>query len=75
LFWRQRIFATRSEAPLIDEDSNTVNLKPQGSDRETNHKSKGVRAFFEVDEVEYAKRFAKAFRRAVELCGGKPDPF
>jgi hypothetical protein len=31
--------------------------------------------WFFVDDVEYAARFAKAFRHAVELCGGKPEPF
>jgi hypothetical protein len=30
---------------------------------------------FSVDDPAYAARFAKAFRHAVELCGGKPSTF
>ena len=32
-------------------------------------------AFFHVDDPEYSQRMAKAFRHAVELCGGKPSTF
>jgi hypothetical protein len=28
-----------------------------------------------VDSLEFARRFAKAFRRAVEVCDGKPSTF
>jgi hypothetical protein len=28
-----------------------------------------------VDNLEFAQRFARAFRHAVELCGGKPSAF
>ncbi len=69
------VFSTRNEAPLIDEETHTIFAKLQGSDHESQHKSKGAQAVFEVDDVEYAGRFAKAFRHAVELCGGKPEPF
>jgi hypothetical protein len=69
------VFWTRSEAPLIDEESHTTFAELQGSDHESKGKSKGANAFFEVDDVEYAGRFAKALRHAVELCGGKPEPF
>lgn len=69
------VFRTRSEAPLIDEQSHTIFAELQGSDHESKGKSKGAGAFFEVDDVEYADRFAKALRHAVELCGGKPEPF
>ena len=68
-------FFTRNEAPLIDEDGHTIFLKLQGSDHESKSKQKGEQGYFEVSEVEYANRFAKAFRHAVELCGGKPEPF
>jgi hypothetical protein len=68
-------FSTHSEAPLIDEESHTTFAKLQGSDHESKGNSKGAGAFFEVDDVEYAGRFAKAFRHAVELCGGKPEAF
>lgn len=69
------LFSTRSEAPLIDEETHTIYAKLQGSDHESQHKSKGAQGFFEVDDVEYAGHFAKAFGHAVELCGGKPEPF
>jgi hypothetical protein len=68
-------FATRSEAPLIDEESHTTYPNLQGTDHETKGKSRASRGFFEVDDVEYAGRFAKAFRHAVELRGGKPEAF
>ncbi len=68
-------FSTRSEAPLIAEESHTTFPKLQGLSHESNSKSKAARAFFGVDDVEYAGRFAKALRHAVELCGGRPEPF
>ena len=30
---------------------------------------------FDMDDVAYARRFAEAFRHAVDLCGGKPSDF
>ncbi len=68
-------FSTRSEAPLIDEESHAVFPNLQGKDHESHGKSKASRAFFEVDDLEYTKRFANALRHAVELCGGKPSSF
>jgi len=68
-------FRTRSEAPLIDEEAHTTFAKLQGKDHESRGKSKEAVAFFEVDDVEYAGRLAKGLRHAVELCGGKPEPF
>jgi hypothetical protein len=58
------VATTRLEAPLVDQSSS-----------ETKHTSKGKEVVFLVDDVEYGKRFMKAFRHAVELCGGKPEPF
>jgi hypothetical protein len=68
-------FVTRSEAPLIDVDVQVIYPNLQGSAHESKYKSKGSRGHFGVDNVEYAARFAKAFRHAVELCGGRPEPF
>lgn len=34
-----------------------------------------VKSDLAVDSLEFAQRFAKAFRHAVELCGGKPSTF
>jgi hypothetical protein len=52
-------FAITNQKPLITTDSGN-----QYSDDN-----------FLVDDIEYAERFAKAFRHAVELCGGKASPF
>jgi hypothetical protein len=68
-------FVTHGEAPLIDEDWDVIHPKLQGSQHEVKSQSKTARSHFFVDNVEYATRFAKAFRHAVELCGGKPEPF
>src|SRR6202011_1381383 len=40
-------FSTRSEAPLINEESHITFEKLQGSDHESKSKSKGARAYFE----------------------------
>ena len=37
--------------------------------------SKTNTAFLYADDVNYAKRFARALKHAVELCGGKPSDF
>lgn len=36
---------------------------------------KGVQSEFQMDNIDYALRFANAFKHAVELCGGKPSTF
>jgi hypothetical protein len=70
------VFKTHAEAPLINEDWDTIYSKLQGSDHENKHSSKGKEGYFEVDDdVEYANRLMRAFHHAVELCGGKPEPF
>jgi hypothetical protein len=69
------VFSTHSEAPLIDDETDTIYEKLQGSDHENKHSSKSNHGHFQVDDVEYAGRLAEAFRHAVELCGGKPEPF
>jgi hypothetical protein len=68
-------FSTHSEAPLIDEQPHTVFAELKGGDHESRGRSKGAQGFFDVDDVEYAGRFARAFRRIVEFCGGKPEAF
>ena len=69
------VFFTHIEAPLIDEDWDIIYPKLKGNDHESKQKNKGRESFFEVDDPEYAGRLMTAFRHAVELCGGKPDPF
>jgi hypothetical protein len=69
------LFKTRLEAPLIDEDWDVIYPKLQGSEHEDKGTAKANEAHFMVNDVEYAKRLTRAFRHAVELCGGKPEPF
>jgi hypothetical protein len=69
------VFKTRLEAPLIDEYSDAIYPKLQGSDHEWKGSSKANTAHFMVNDVEYAKRLMRAFHHAVDLCGGKPGPF
>jgi len=68
-------FETRNQAPLIDEEFHAVYPKLKGSEHEaTSNKPTFVSVFY-FDDSEYAVRFAKAFRHAVTLCGGKRSPF
>ena len=68
-------FLTHSEAPVIRKEGHTVLPNTEGSGHETHENSKDKQAYFVFDDSEYASRFAKAFRHAIELCGGKPEPF
>ena len=68
-------FKTRAEAPLIEEDWHRIFPKLSGAEHDLYSKNKATGADFEVDDVEYAQRFMKAFRHAVELCGGKGNGF
>ncbi len=69
------VFSTRNDASAIDEDSLTIFEKLQGAEHEARGKRKESGAAFIVDDVNYADRFAKAFKHAVELCGGRPSKF
>jgi hypothetical protein len=40
-----------------------------------NINGKGARSEFMMDDAAYASRFAKAFKHAVDLCGGQPSKF
>jgi hypothetical protein len=68
-------FSTRSGAGLINEEYKTVYPELTGADHERHDSHKRSRAYFDFDDPEYAKRFAKAFAHAIELCGGRPLPF
>jgi len=68
-------FKTRNEAGLIDEDWHNIFVKLTGPDHDSNRKDKTNSAYFVFNDPEYAKRFAKAFTRAIELSGGKASPF
>jgi hypothetical protein len=68
-------FETRNQEPLIKHELHLVYPKLQGSEHDAwSNKPTFVSAFY-VDDPEYADRFAKAFRHAVALCGGKVSPF
>lgn len=69
------LFKTHNQVPTIEVASITIYEKLQGADHEADDKAKRSSAAFIVDDAEYASRFAKAFRHAVELCGGTPSPF
>jgi len=63
-------FKTRNAAGLIQEEWVNVFQKLTGSDHENRHSEKSNSSYFEFDDPEYAKRFAKAFSSAIKLCGG-----
>ena len=68
-------FATRDGRPAIDEERTDTFTDLSGPEHELKSHSKTTKLSFNVDDAEYAKRFANAFRHAVELCGGKPSKF
>ncbi|HXW57741.1 MAG TPA: hypothetical protein VEJ67_18455 [Candidatus Cybelea sp.] len=68
-------FEARNGASAIVEDSVMTFMKLQGKDREGRSTSKTSHAWFIINDADYAKRFAKAFKHAVELCGGQPSKF
>lgn len=68
-------FSTHNTASAIDEESVTIFEQLEGASHLLKGKRKTSSAFFTVNDVEYANRFAKALQHAVELCGGKPSAF
>jgi hypothetical protein len=68
-------FKTRNEAGLISEDWHSIFLKLTGPDHDNHKVGKTNSAYFVFDDPDYAKRFAKAFSHAIELCGGRASPF
>jgi hypothetical protein len=62
--------------PKIKEDSVSTYAELTGTDHNAEgHNNQQSKGWFIVDDVSYAERFAKAFRHAVELCGGKSSKF
>jgi hypothetical protein len=68
-------FQTRNQEPLIDEDLHIVYPTLKGTEHDAKDKTKTFVWAFYMDDIEYAKRFAKAFRHVIALCGGKPSVF
>ena len=68
-------FRMRNDKPKISEDSMITHAALAGKDHELQRHDHTSKDWFIVDDVTYAQRFAKAFKRAVELCGGKASRF
>jgi hypothetical protein len=68
-------FYMRNGAPKIKDDSVTTYVQLTGKNHEAQHHGYMSKGWFAVDDVTYAERLVKAFRHAVELCGGKTSKF
>jgi hypothetical protein len=68
------MFTTRTGASLVSRTIETTFPQLEGKDHFSVIKNKTDHVTFLVNDVEYAKRFAKALSQAVELCGGT-SPF
>jgi hypothetical protein len=60
---------------IVDENIHTVCPKLEGTEHETRSKGRTFFIVFYVDDIPYMERFAKAFRHAIALCGGKLSVF
>lgn len=61
--------------PKIKDDGVTTYAELKGKDHEAQHHGYASKGWFNVDDVAYAERFAKAFKHAAELCGGTASRF
>jgi hypothetical protein len=68
-------FRARNDNPVISYESTTIFAKLTGKDREFRNSGKDNSGAFSLWDTAYAERFAKAFRHAVELCGGTKSAF
>lgn len=68
-------FHTTNEMAKIKDDYVITYAEIKGKGHETENHGHITKAWFTVDDVAYAQRFAKALRHAVELCGGKTSKF
>jgi hypothetical protein len=68
-------FSTTTGAGLVHEDWIHIFPKLTGPSHENRNSDNSSRSYFEFDDPTYARRFAKAFARAIQLCGGRPSPF
>jgi hypothetical protein len=69
------VFMTRNGATAIKEEYVSTPTKLNGADHEQRSSSKQQKMWLVVDDADYAQRLAKAWKHAVELCGGKPSKF
>jgi hypothetical protein len=68
-------FQARNGSTAIVEDNLITFSKLQGKDHEVRNRSTTSKSWFAVDDAEYAKRFARALKHAVQLCGGQTSKF
>lgn len=68
-------FVTRDGATAITHDCIRTFTKLTGADHEARSHSKTDKLWLIADDVSYAQRLAKAWRNAIELCGGTPSKF
>lgn len=69
------VFFTRNGAPAIKEEYLKTFTKLTGADHEQRGTSTQQEMWLLVDDADYAQRLAKAWKHAVELCGGKASKF
>lgn len=68
-------FRTRNGVSAISENMVETFVKLTGRDHEFRDSSKTNKGFWIAEDGPYARRLAKAFAHAVELCGGQPSKF
>jgi hypothetical protein len=54
-------FRTKTEAPLITDESTTIYPKLSGKDHSSSGSRKTSESYFWIQDVKYAEKFAKAF--------------
>lgn len=68
-------FRTRNGVTSIKEEDIRTFTKLTGADHESKTETMTNKCWLLANNVTYAERLAKAFKHAVELCGGKPSKF
>ena len=68
-------FETYNQRPSMSEELTSIFPNLVGKDRVARMHNTTFVATILLDDVKYGNRFVKAFRHAIELCGGKVSPF
>lgn len=69
------VFFTRNGAPAIKDEYVRTFTKLKGADHEQRGTSKQQEMWLLVDDADYSQRLARAWKHAIELCGGKASKF
>jgi len=69
------VFLTRNAAPAIREDYVRTFTKLTGAEHEQRNTSRTQKMWLLVDDANYGQRLARAWKHAIELCGGKSSKF